>query len=142
MFNFSSYFKTSDSKPSDPSYSYSQNLNEFEPSPPPKTDCGTVVSDTVTLVPKNPMNKRFQKLFDYGLGISSKSKTMFASFASLMTRDSFKLLRISIYIFLIIFSLLFFLAAFWQNDDVYEKMFNYFINNVEIKNPSFAGRSF
>jgi hypothetical protein len=88
------------------------------------------------------INVLANKLVDYSKQVGMKSKKTLSSFVNLMKQDSFKLLRVSISIFLIIFSLFFLLFAFFLNDDLYERMLDYFINNVEIKNPSYAGRSF
>ena len=59
-----------------------------------------------------------------------------------MKKDSCKLLRFGISVFLLIISVLFFLFACLNDVDVYEKAFDYFLNHVEIKNPNFDGRSF
>ena len=143
--NLSFLSKISDLKTLDTSFTYSPltNSNELESLPKRNTETTKPESDPVK--PKEiiaqTINKHANKLVGVCKQIGTKSNETLACFVNLMTRDSFKLLRITISIFLIIFSLFFLLFAFFLNDDLYERMFDYFINNVEIKNPSFAGRS-
>lgn len=81
-------------------------------------------------------------VYKSGVQTFSNLKDVVKQFVNLIRKDSFKCLRFAISIFLLIFSVLFFLFALLQDIDVYERMFDYFINNLEIKNPNIAGRSF
>lgn len=52
----------------------------------------------------------------------------------LIKKDSFKYLRYSVSILLLVFSLVFFLLTLYQEKDIYENVFNFFYSNIEIKN--------
>lgn len=89
----------------------------------------------------NTINNIMFDLVEFGLDTYVNVKEKSIKCINLMKKDSYKLLRFGISVFLLIISVLFFLFACLNDVDVYEKAFDYFLNHVEIKNPNFAGRS-
>lgn len=90
----------------------------------------------------NTMNNIMLDIVEFGLDAYVHVKEKSIKCINLMKKDSCKLLRFGISVFLLIISVLFFLFACLNDVDVYEKAFDYFLNHVEIKNPNFDGRSF
>ena len=61
-------------------------------------------------------------------------RTVATQLYALIKQDSFKYLRYSVSILLLVFSLVFFLLTLYQEKDIYENVFNFFYSNIEIKN--------
>lgn len=88
------------------------------------------------------LNKRLKSAFKRNMNKYEYARDVCKQFVKLVQKDSYKRLRLVISAFLIVIAFLFLLCALFRDVDLYEIAFNYFINNFEIKNPSFAGRSF
>ncbi len=65
-----------------------------------------------------------------------KSKSVINELPNLLCQDSFKYLRIGISIFILIISIFFLLLTLFQDSNIYENVFRFVYNNIEIKNPT------
>lgn len=93
-------------------------------------DDQTVVASEVIV--ENGKNKYISNARQY-LG---KVEKYFSQLPSLIKKDSFKFLRFSISCLIFIFSLIFFLLTFFQDEDFYENFFNLIKNHVFVNNPT------
>ncbi len=66
----------------------------------------------------------------------SNSKSIIHELPNLLSKDSFKYLRIGISIFILVISVLFLLLTLFQESNIYENAFRFVYNNIEIKNPT------
>lgn len=91
--------------------------------------------DDQNIIQESVLN-RTKKYIEQSKIYYNKMEAVFKHIFSLIKKDSFKFLRLSLSFIIIFFSLLFFLLTFLQDEDFFENLFNAIKSYVFVNNPT------